>query len=298
MPNREYLSLLEFIMPSWDSKDIDIEFRLAGILGMQGTGKTTLAMTLANDLSRKYGDEFITLKGFWLHKLLPAAAEAGVLEGKKYALIILEDATAVLHTSQSAALLSRDMAYFWRLRHILRDAGLKEYTAKIALIINMHSYMTINKYLRNAHVLIIKSLSPKWQRWEHEDITLKWLYNTIAKELTRMRFSGNPEEVTAALSKALVAYHTGYSTLIKYEARKEWPPQFYENNDIGVKEEEKKSEEPEDMHAQLNALARALQIMLEEFNVKTKVDKKKYLLVRKNGHWKSLGPVAPLVKGR
>ncbi len=234
MNENEYERLLSFLMPKWDSREIDVELRLAAILGMQGTGKTTLVQTIANDLAEQYGDDFICLKGYWLHKLIPEAREEGVLEGKKHVLIVLEDATTVLHTSQSRILLARDMVYFWRLRHELKEAGVKQYTTKVVLVINMHSYMTITKYLRNTHVLIVKSTAPKWQRFEHEDITLRWLDNAIVKELTRMRFSESLEDVLSALNKALVAYHTGQTSIIRYRAKKQWPKQFYENNEIGI----------------------------------------------------------------
>ena len=293
MPNKAYTELLEFLMPLWNSDKIDVMLRMGAILGMQGTGKTTLAMTIANDLAERFGDDFICLKGFWLHKLIPEAKSAGVLKGKKYVLVVLEDATTVLHSSQSRVLLSRDMVYFWRLRHELKEASIKTHTAKIAMLINMHSYMTMTKYLRNTHVVIIKSIAPKWQRFEHEDITLRWLDNIIAKELTKMLFSNNVEEVHAALSKALIAYHTGHTDIIKYEARKKWPEQFFENNDIGIEEEEAKDE---DYVKLVGKLVKALTRLIDELNLQTKVNRKKYLLVRVNSHWLSLGPIAQLIK--
>ena len=298
MPNAAYKELLEYLMPSWDSTEIDVELRLAGILGMQGTGKTTLAMTIASDLASKYRDGFICLKGYWLHKLIPAAKEAEVLKGKKYVLIVLEDATAILHGSQSRKLLTKDMKYFWRLRHELKDAGINTHTAKIALLINMHSYMTITKYLRNTHVLIIKSVAPRWQRFEHEDITLRWLDSAIAKELTRMRFSNDISDVLAALNKALVAYHSGRTDIIKYEARKQWPKQFFENNDIGIEEEGVNRESGEQLEKQVKTLVKALQKLLREARIRTRINKGKYLLAKIDGREISLGPIAQLVKAR
>jgi len=297
MPNSAYKDLLEFLMPSWDSKDIDIELRIGGILGMQGTGKSTLAMTLANDLKSRYGNAFISLYGYWLHKLIPAAAAAHALEGKKGVLIVLEDATAMLHNMQSRKLLTEDMVYFWRLRHEIRDAGIETHTAKIALLINMHSYMTITKYLRNAHMLIVKSIVPKWQRYEHEDITLRWLDSVIAKQLTRMRFSGSIADVLAALNKALVVYHTGHTDIIKYEAKKRWPKDTYINEDVGVEEEA--SDEEQDINALIaenQALKKALRRLIDELNLRTKVDKTKYLRVKTNSHYISLGPIAHIIK--
>ncbi len=235
--NKAYQKLLDFLMPPWDSNEIDVELRVAGILGMQGSGKTTLAQTIASDLAERYGEDFTCLKGYWLHRLIPRAREAGVLEGKKNILIILEDATTVLHGAQARKLLAWDMVYFWRLRHEVKAAGAKAYTAKIALLINMHSYMTITKYLRNAHVMIVKSVAPRWQRFEHEDITLRWLEGAIAKELTKMRFFNNPEEVLRALSKALVVYHDGRTDIISYRPVKSWPSEFFEDAELGVEDE-------------------------------------------------------------
>ena len=237
--NTAYQRLLGFLMPSWDLEKVDVDLRIAAVIGMQGTGKTTLAQTIANDLARKYGDEFVALYGFWLHKLLPEAREAKVLNNKKYVLVILEDATAVLHISQTRKLLNKDMVYFWRLRHELKEAGIRTYTARVCLLILAHSYMTLSKYLRNAHALIIKSMLPVWQRFEHEDITLRWLDNAIVKELTRMRFSNKVDDVEAALRKALVVYLDKHSEIISYKAVKQWPKQFFENLDKGVEEEDK-----------------------------------------------------------
>jgi len=235
--NQDFYKMLGYLMPSWDSNNIDIELRVAGILGLQGTGKTTLAMTIASKLYERFGDDFISVQGFWLHKIIPDVKDKGLLKGKKYVLIILEDATSILHFSQSRRLLTKDMKYFWRLRHEMKEAGLKTYTAKIAVLINMHSYMTITKYLRNAQMIIIKSKAPKWQRYEHEDITLKWIDNILVRELTRMRYSNNVNEIHAALNKAIVVYHDGTHGIIKYEAIKSYPPNHYTNDDMGIEED-------------------------------------------------------------
>ena len=94
MPGNEaYYKVINFLMPEWDSPEIDIEFRNMGILGMQRTGKTTLAITIANDLKRKY-DDLVTLYGYWLHQVIPAARADRVLKDTKHVLIILDDATA------------------------------------------------------------------------------------------------------------------------------------------------------------------------------------------------------------
>ncbi len=231
--NKAYKKLLRYLLPPWDNKEIDVGLRLASVLGMQGSGKTTLAMTIANDLYQKFGDRFACLYGYWLHKLVPKAIENNVIKGKKYILIVLDDATALLHTGQSRKLLLEDYEVFWRLRHFVKEGGAETHTARVALLINMHSYMTITKYLRNTHVLIVKSIMPKWQRYEHEDITLKWLSSIIAKNLTEMLYGTDPRDETAALGKAVTAYLTGKVDLIKYSAKKTWPPGTFIDTDTG-----------------------------------------------------------------
>ncbi len=263
--NEDYRELLEYLMPEWDSKEIDIELRLAAILGIQGSGKTTLSMTIANDLHKKYRDSFACLYGYWLHKLLPKAIEQNTLKNKKHILIVIDDATALLHTAQSKKLLAKDYEVFWRLRHVVKDAGIATHTAKIALIINMHSYMTIAKYLRNAQAVIIKSLLPRWQRFEHEDITLRWLDSAIAKELTSMRYSNDPDDIAAALNKALVAYFTGKTEIIKYDAKKTWPPGTLTDTETGI---EKEIEKPKIAMSQRQFIK-----LVKELGIHTKTDK-------------------------
>ncbi len=260
---KAYRDLLEYLMPPWDSIDIDVELRLVGILGMQGSGKTTLAMTLANDLYEKYRDSFACLYGYWLHKLLPKAVETNALKNKKHVLIIIDDATALLHTAQSKKLLAKDYEVFWRLRHVVKDAGIATHTAKIALIINMHSYMTIAKYLRNTHMLIIKSLLPKWQRYEHEDVTLKWLASMVARDLTDMRYGRNPRDIAAALNKALAVYFTGRAEIIKYSAKKTWPPNTVMSTETGI-EIDGERPRPAISQRQFTKLARDLGIHVRE----------------------------------
>ncbi len=238
--NKAYKHLLEYLMPSWDSDDIDVELRLVGIIGKQGSGKTTLAMTIANDLYEKYRDSFACLHGYWLHKLLPKAIDAGVLRGKKHILIVIDDATALLHTNQSKKMLSKDYEIYWRLRHYVKDAGAVTNTAKVVLMINMHSYMSIAKYLRNVDVLIIKSVMPRWQRYEREDVSLRWFDAMVVKLLTRMRSSIDLKRVTAALSKAVVAYDSGASSVIIYRAKKQWSPGTFIDQDTGTGEDSEK----------------------------------------------------------
>ncbi len=267
---KAYRDLLEYLMPPWDSSDIDVELRLAGVLGMQGVGKTTLAMTIANDLYEKRGDSFVCLYGYWLHKLLPRAIEQGVLKSKKHVLIVIDDATALLHISQSRKLLAKDYQFFWRLRHIMMSAGIATHTAKIALIINMHSYMTVTKYLRNAHVLIVKSLLPKWQRFEHEDVTLRWLDSAIAKELTRMRYSNNPSDIAASLNKGLAVYFTGMTRVIKYDAKKRWPPGTVMSTDTGAEVE---VEETDGKKPRVSISQRQFIKLVKSLGIQAKTDK-------------------------
>ena len=288
--NNAYQKLLDFLMPPWDSNEIDVELRVAGILGMQGSGKTTLTQTIASDLAERYGEDFVCLKGYWLHRLIPRAREAGVLEGKTHVLIILEDATTVLHGAQARKLLARDMVYFWRLRHEVKAAGAKAYTAKIALLINMHSYMSITKYLRNAHMLIIKSVAPRWQRWEHEDVSLRWLEDAIVKELTKMRYSSDPEEVLRALSKALVVYHDGKTDIISYRPVKSWPSEFFEDAELGVEDEDEgEGETGEDAKEIVEAareIGKRLRALREE---KRLVFRHKYGEIKVNGERVRIG---------
>ena len=221
MPGNEaYNRLLEFIMPSWDSPEIDVELRVVGILGMQGSGKTTLVQTIVSDLKKEYQD-LVTVYGFWLHDIIDTIKRKGL--NTMHSAVVLEDATTRYHVGQARSLIARDMKVFWRLRHLLRQAGLNPFTGKITVIVVMHSYMTVNKYLRNSQALIIKSMAPKWQRFEHEDVTLRWLDSSLVNELTRMRYEGGREQVEKALNKALVVYMDGRSELLSFKAVKKWP---------------------------------------------------------------------------
>ena len=239
--NGAYERLLDFIMPSWDSPEIDIEQpRTIGLLGFMGTGKTTLAITIANDLRRKYND-LVVAYGYWLHQIVER------LDGidTKHVLIVIEDATSRYPLREARKKLDKDMAVYWELRHRFREAGLREYTGKIGVIVIMHSYMVMSKYIRNAWAMVIKSIMPRWQRFEHEDITLKWIDSAIVKELSKMRLSSDPETIHKALNKALVVYMDGASDIISYNAVKDWPKNtivvddddaVQEDNDVKDKE--------------------------------------------------------------
>ena len=122
----------------------------------------------------------------------------------------------------------------------------------------------------------------------------------IARELTRMRYSPRLEDVEAALSKALVLTIDGFSEIIKYEAVKKPPKNYFDLRKDVEEDEETKDEEQlelEELKKENKLLKNALLRLLDEFSIPTKVDKSKYLRIRtKNNKWKSLGPIAPYLK--
>ena len=295
--NSNYVKLLNFICPGYNSENIDIDWRTVGLLGMPRSGKTTLAFTIGNDLEARFGEEFIMLYGYWLHKVMEHAVEDRLLEGKRVAFILIEDATGRINNSTARMLLSKDMRTYFEIAHKAREAGLKEYTGWVLVAINFHSYMVLGKYFRNAHAMIVKSWIPKWQRYEHEDITLRWLDKAIVKELTSMRYSSRPELVNSALNKAVMLTITGWSDVIKYEAVKH-PPKNYVDLREEVGGEETNDENPDinALMAENQALRKALRRLIDELNLRTKVDKSKYLRVRtKDGRYVSIGPIAHLM---
>ena len=226
------MDLLDKMFPPIDTDEIDVELRIALVVGSMGAGKTTLAQTLSNELLKKYGDKSFTIYGYWLHKIIPEAVE--LTNGKKYILIVLDDATGFISRLQSRKLVSRDMYYFFRLRHFFKGQ-VEENTAKIGLLILTHSYMLLEKHVRHAHMILIKSLPARWQRYEHEDLTLKFLDSVLVRELTRMRFSSRIDDVLSALNKAIVLNLDGTTEVLKYRAIKGWPKRnYYENLDIGI----------------------------------------------------------------
>lgn len=297
MPGNEaYHRVIDFLMPQWDSPEIDVEFRNMGILGMQRTGKTTLALTIANDLKRKY-DDLVTLYGYWLHQIIPAAREDGVLKEAKHVLIILDDATAFQaidkHMLQKIQL---ELKYYWRIAHELKKAGVKQYTTKVVLLYLYHSYMLVSKFMRNAHLIAIKSLLPRFQQYEREDVTLKWFDALVVRELTKMRFSNDVNQVRAALSKALVYWMSGATEIMTFKAVKIPPKNFYDYTHLEIEEDEKDEDELETLRKQVKTLSKAVAKILDELNIPVKVNRKKYLLAKMNGSWKSLGPIAPYLK--
>ena len=312
--NDKYYHLLNFIMPDWDSEEIDVEFRNIGIVGMQRTGKTTLATTIGHDLYRKYGADLVILYGYWLHEIIPRAREQGLLKGKSKVVLILDDATAFQNWTTVKEKLGLELRYYWRIAHHLKDAGIRTNTAKVAMIYLYHSYMLVSKFMRNAHAIIVKTMLPSWQRFEHEDITLRWFDNAVVKELTRLRFSSNVNDVMTALNSALAIYVHKGSDIIKYNAVKEIPPCWH----FVIPEPEvdkSKDEERRNNQKLVKAFSKAMKRLIDEFQFRTKVDKSKYLRIGlpKDGimeeirekirnaedqqlTWISLGPIAPLLE--
>ena len=292
--NEEYQQVINFIMPSWNSDDIDVEFRNMGILGMQRTGKTTLGLTIANDLKKRHPN-MVTLYGYWLHQIIPRAAEDKVLRDASEVLVILDDATAFQPVDrQTIEKVQRELKYYWRIAHELKKAGMKQYTAKVTMLYLYHSYMMVSKFMRNAQIIAVKSIMPKFQQWEREDITLRWFSAALLKELTRMRFSNNVEEVLSALNKAITVWFTGRSGVIKFYAIKHPPKDFY---DYTFLEEEAKDENNEckDNKRAIRVLKKAVIRLIAETGLQVKLDKGKYIRVKTNGHWVSLGPIAELI---
>ena len=299
--NANYRRLLGFICPGYESEDIDIDWRVVGLLGLPRAGKTTLAFTIANDLEARFGDEFIMLYGYWLHKVMDHAIEDGLLEGKRVAFILIEDATGRVNAFTARKLLAKDAKVFWEIAHRAKEAGLRQFTGWVVLAINFHSYMTLSKYFRNAHALIIKSTLPRWQRYEHEDVSLRWLDATIVRELTRMRYSHNLDDVRAALNKALALTITGWSDVIKYEAVKHPPKNCVDlREDVEEEDEEEGSgkSEVDSLRKEVKALTKALSKLLRETGIRTRVNKGKYVLAKIDGREISLGPIAHLIENR
>ena len=293
--NEEYQRVLRFIMPSWDSDQVDVEFRNMGILGMQRTGKTTLALTIANDLKKIYGD-MVVLYGYWLHQVIPRAREDRVLKGAKHVLVILDDATAFQGIDKKTLeKLQRELKFYWRIAHELKKAGVEQYTSKITMLYLYHSYMMVSKFMRNAHVIAVKSIMPRFQQWEREDVTLRWFSAALLRELTRMRFSNNADDVLSALNKAITIWFDGHSGVLKYYAIKHPPRDYY---DYTFLEDEMSKDETVDCKENkrlMKALQKAVARLIVETGLQTKRDKKKYLRVKTNGRWISLGPIADII---
>ena len=295
--NEEYQRVINFIMPKWDSDHVDVEFRNMGILGMQRTGKTTLAITIANDLKRRFSD-LVVLYGYWLHQIIPRAREDNVLRGTRHVLIILDDATAFQGVDKATLeKLQRELKFYWRIAHELKKAGVEQYTTKVSMLYLYHSYMMVSKFMRNAHVIAVKSIMPKFQQWEREDVTLRWFSAALLKELTRMRFSNNEDEVLSALNKAITVWFDGHSGVLKYHAVKHPPGDYYdytflEDVDEMSKDEKAKCKEYKRL---VKTLKKAVARLLAETGLPVKRDRTKYLRVKTNGHWISLGPIADLV---
>ena len=291
--NEEYQRVISFIMPKWDSDHVDVEFRNMGILGMQRTGKTTLAITIANDLKRKYPN-MVTLYGYWLHQVIPRAAEDRVLRDTSEVLIILDDATAFQPVDrQTMEKIQAELKFYWRIAHELKKAGMRQYTAKVTMLYLYHSYMMVSKFMRNAQIIAVKSIMPKFQQWEREDITLRWFSAALLKELTRMRFSNNIDEVLSALNKAITVWFTGRSGIIKFNAIKHPPRDFHDYTFLEEAKDE--NNECKDNKRAVRALKKAVIRLLAETGLPVKLDKGKYLRVRTNGRWVSLGPIADLI---
>ena len=72
--------------------------------------------------------------------------------------------------------------------------------------------------------------------------------------------------------------------------------QFHQRRAHSEGDEESKVE-VEELKAQVKALRKALRRLIDELDLRRKVDKARYLRVNVNGRWLSLGPVAPLIKG-
>ena len=280
-------------MPEWDDNEVDIEFRNMGILGMQRTGKTTLAITIANDLKKKY-DDLVTLYGYWLHQVIPAAKQDKILKDTKHVLIILDDATAFQAVDRKVLeKVQLELKYYWRIAHELKEAGVKQYTTKVVLLYLYHSYMLVSKFMRNAHLIAIKSLLPRFQQYEREDVTLRWLDAVIARELTKMRFSNDVSQVKAALSKALVYWMSGATEILTFKAVKSKPKDFYDYTHLEFEDVEN---ENVNLEKEVKVLAKALLKIIVEMDLKTKVDRSKYLRIKTNGKWISAGPVVPILR--
>ncbi len=299
MPGNEaYYKVINFLMPEWDDPEIDVEFRNMGILGMQRTGKTTLALTIANDLKKKY-DDLVTLYGYWLHQIIPAAKQDRVLRDTGHVLIILDDATAFQAVDRKVLeKVQLELKYYWRIAHELKRAGVRQHTTKIVLLYLYHSYMLVSKFMRNAHLIAIKSLLPRFQQYEREDVTLKWLDALVVRELTKMRFSNDVNQVRAALSKALVYWMSGATEIMTFKAIKTPPKDFYDYTYLEFNRDESDEDEKEKLRRQVKMLAKAVSKILDELEIPVKVNRKKYLLAKMNGTWRSLGPVAPLIGTR
>jgi energy-coupling factor transporter ATP-binding protein EcfA2 len=239
--------IAKFLAPTYDTNEIDYELRTAVILGQQGTGKTTLVQTICSEILSLH-EKVVVIYGSSLKEMV----NVKIPENQKVLIFCLEDATAFLRGASE--IINENMRVFWRLRHHARRLGLSPHTGKVVLLINAHSYMNLAKYLRQAHLLILKSALPRWQRFEHEDLTLDFISNQVLKVITQAHFSSNLEQKLKAMSEAVVVKNDGSVSLIKYKPVKEWPSQFIST----LRENEKNEKSLEELKEENELLVQTL----------------------------------------
>ncbi len=166
-----------------------IELRRATIIGEMGSGKTMLALRIAEIIRDAYGEDSVNIvASMRLDPLIRA------IDNRKIQVLILDDPLYYHFSTGLSYERRRNVSKLARIRHIYKSISGRQ-TGLIVFLVTVQYFFVLDPFFRNAPLLFLKTVlnDPRDRYWIRK-LVGKQKYMELAKLTFRIYFKNSTEK--------------------------------------------------------------------------------------------------------